>query len=343
MKDKIKDIIKSNKHTYAFAKWMKAHKKKELPQQDIMNFMMSYYQERFYKYSGCFNESEVKKDAYITWLYHVIEKGLSMPEMRLGFGREKVEEILQEIKEYKERYGTDSTVYKNAVAIVLEYDRVHKENKYEFETSFQTLIDKLRVDNPKVTELKQSDFTSDNFYKDIDKNFSVFVSSRHSVRNYSSVEVPIGELISAIDLAKTAPSACNRQPTRIHIVTNNELIRKSLSLQNGNRGFGQLANKLMIITGDLRTILGAQEIFDLNTNVGIFIMNLCNALHEKKIAHCILNWYAMPKEDMQLRKIIGIPNEENITALIVCGYVPEKFKIAESPRFETEKLYTIHM
>lgn len=150
------------------------------------------------------------------------------------------------------------------------------------------------------------------------------------------------ELIDAIKLAQTAPSACNRQPTNVHIITDYSMIQQCLSMQNGNRGFGDLADKLLIITGDLQTVLGAQEFFDLNTNVGIFIMNLSYALYYHQIGHCILNWYAMPNIDRSLRKITKIPKEENIVAFIVCGYVPDKFKVAVSPRFKVEDIVTIH-
>lgn len=143
-------------------------------------------------------------------------------------------------------------------------------------------------------------------------------------------------------MAQTAPSACNRQPTRVHIIENKELIKQCLSLQNGNRGFGNLADKLLIVTGNLQTVLGSQEYFDLNTNVGIFIMNLSYSLHYYEIAHCILNWYALPKTDKNLRKIVEIPEEETVVSFIVCGKAPKEFKIAESPRVPVDEIIKIH-
>lgn len=126
------------------------------------------------------------------------------------------------------------------------------------------------------------------------------------------------------------------------MVVDKNLIAQCLSLQNGNRGFGNLVNKLLVVTGDLSSVLGAQEFFDLNTNVGIFIMNLSYALHYNKVAHCILNWYVLPKEDKKLRKLLQIPDEESVVCFIACGDLPERFKIVSSPRITAKDIYTIH-
>ena len=113
-------------------------------------------------------------------------------------------------------------------------------------------------------------------------------------------------------------------------------------MQNGNRGFGYLADKLLVVTGDLSTVLGAQEFFDLNTNVGIFIMNLSYALHYHKVAHCILNWYVLPKADKKLRQILELPENETVICFIVCGSLPKEFKIVSSPRITAEDIYMLH-
>lgn len=144
--------------------------------------------------------------------------------------------------------------------------------------------------------MEQDFSTPAGYYACINSNFKDFSASRHSIRDFAG-EIPVARIVDAIDIAKNAPSACNRQPSRVHVVVDKNLIAQCLSLQNGNRGFGNLVNKLLVITGDLSSVLGAQEFFDLNTNVGIFIMNLSYALHYNKVAHCILNWYVLPKED----------------------------------------------
>ena len=343
MYNKIKKFIKSKNTLYKFLYQIKLQFFRSPSQKQIMNHLTRYHKKRFFMFSGAFIENKEKETAYLIWLYHVIEKGLSMPEMRLGFGKEKILELNNLLKRYAFSYGTDSSSFRAAVSILLEYDQVHKESGYKLDTDVQVILNRLKEDFNNIPPINHKVYKAEEFYQRNEEAFGSFAPSRHSIRSFDSkININLEEIIEAIDLAKTAPSACNRQPARVHIIQDSILITQCLSLQNGNRGFGHLANKLLVITGNLSTVLGAQEFFDLNTNVGIFIMNLCYALHYKKIAHCVLNWYVMPKQDQKLREILGLPNEENVVAFILCGKISDSFKIAESPRFNTEKLYTVH-
>jgi nitroreductase len=67
-------------------------------------------------------------------------------------------------------------------------------------------------------------------------------------------------------------------------------------------------------------------------------MSLVYALHFKGIGACMLNWSASKENDMELRKLIDVPDKEKITIIIACGYLPDTFKIARSPRMKTEEI-----
>lgn len=340
MKENIKNKIK--KIPFVHTAYKELWKLITPNQNKIVNEVTKYNISRFYKYSGAFNESKVKDEAYITWLYHVIEKGLSMPDMRLGFGKDKVLELSKKTQEYKEKYNEDNDTIKDALSVLLEYERIHNKENYELDEEVKNVINDIKINNSKIKPTYQKEITKDEFFKDIDKEFVEFSNSRHCVRDYSNERIDINDITAAIDIARNAPSACNRQPARVHVIREKEIINKCLKLQNGNRGFGHLTDTLLIVTGDLRTILGASEFFDLNTNVGIFIMNLCYTLHLKKIGCCVLNWYVRPKDDKELRRIVSIPDEENIVAFISCGIVKDKFKLAESPRLDLSHYMVLH-
>lgn len=47
-------------------------------------------------------------------------------------------------------------------------------------------------------------------------DFSSFVKSHHSMRTYLDEPITNEEIIQAIELAKAAPSACNRQPWHVY-------------------------------------------------------------------------------------------------------------------------------
>lgn len=340
--ERLKQCIKKNKILYNIAKNIQSILNLGTSQKKIMKKVLKYNKKRFIKYSGCYKQSKQKDEAYMTWLYHVVEKGLAMPNMKLGFGHDKIIELSDLIDKYYVKYGLDETL-ESAISALKEYQRVHELKKYLLNDDVVIRLEKLQKQYPNILPMNQVVYKNEEFYKDINGNFEKFAYTRHSIRNYDTNEkIDMSIIFKSIELATTAPSACNRQPARVHVVTQHDKIMECLSLQNGNRGFGFLADKLLIITGELGTVLGAQEFFDLNTNVGIFIMNLCYALHYNKVANCVLNWYALPKQDIKLRKILEIPDSENVIAFIVCGIAPNEFKIVKSPRLTTNQIIKVH-
>lgn len=93
--------------------------------------------------------------------------------------------------------------------------------------------------------------TSKNDFFRKTNDFAEFATSRHSIRWYDNTPIEEDKLIAAIKLAQTAPSACNRQATRVIIVSSPELKKLCCSIQNGNRGFGEKADKWLLITSEL--------------------------------------------------------------------------------------------
>lgn len=307
----------------------------------MTRMIFRYNQKRFYKYSGAFNASKGKDLAYLTWFYHTIEKGLAMPGMRLGFGQDKIVKLNEVIDSFIEKYGSKDTPLQDAISVLFEYDDVHKAASFPLPANVQDLIERKRKQYPEVAPLRQKWVTKEEYFSRKSSDFRMFSLSRHSVRDFSG-KISMDQLTGAVDLARNCPSACNRQPSRVHIVSDKTVMKECLSLQNGNRGFGDLADKLLVVTGDLSTVLGAQEFFDLNTNVGIFVLNLSYALHYHEVAHCILNWYVLPKEDKKLRRLLSIPDREAVVCFILCGNLPDQFKLVSSPRMKAEEMYTIH-
>ena len=52
------------------------------------------------------------------------------------------------------------------------------------------------------------------------------MEQRHSVREFAETPVTVEEIMNAVRVAMRTPSVCNRQPTRVHIITDAELNQK---------------------------------------------------------------------------------------------------------------------
>lgn len=302
---------------------------------------------RFWAYSGLAHpQSPDALLAKLIMAYHVLEKGLTMPERRLGFGKDVVVRLMTLIQAYVERYGRDNRQVCHAIGVLKEYRDLHvgKQQDCCDEKAFWRTLDTFLSEYVTVTVARQIHVTRDDFFSRIDCPFPEFAQSRHTVRNYTQEDVPIEKIAEAVKIAMTAPSACNRQYVRVHCITDKDACVQLLALQKGNRGFGHLANKVLVVTADLEGIDSTGERNDVYTNGGIFLMNLCYALHYCRIAHCILNWSRSESDDNAARELLGeqLKKSETIVAVLSCGVAPEVFDVAASPRKELNEVLVVH-
>lgn len=294
-------------------------------------------------YDKVYNNSaaeKVKRD--LTLLYHIVEKGLTMPEPRPGFGKQVVIDLCRVVLRYERmNLPFNELEFSQSVTVLKEYAAFHNEIGYKLENEVSESLAKIvnRFDDVRGTHQLQT--TEKDYFKSINAPFDTFCRSRFSVRSYTDKEIPMSVLYDCIDLAQKSPSFCNRQPTRVHIVKSPQKKEAILAIQNGNRGFGHLAETLIVLTSVISVTKDIHERNENHLNGGMFAMTLLNALHFNNIAACSLNWSVDNEKDMKMRQILNVPENEVVLLVISCGYPPESFKIASSPRKKATEITTI--
>lgn len=275
---------------------------------------------------------------FIVQEYHVIEKGLTMPDRRLGFGHDVMLRLTADLTDYCDRFGAGDEQIRIALGVVKEYDDLHKAQSHPLEPVLQYAIDTLLARFPDTTYAPQGTCSRDEFFSASESPFPVFAASRHSLRNFAG-EVDIETLRKAVRLAQNAPSACNRQSVRVKIVKTRDKVERVLGIQKGNRGFGHLADKLLVLTTDMAA-------WNLSSSRGgyidggIYAMNLLYALHYYRVAACPLNAYFSADQEKAFREIVPIPRSESVVLIIAVGKAPERFRLANSHRSQAESVIT---
>ena len=263
--------------------------------------------------------------AEIVMGYHVLEKGLTMPHRRLGFGKGAVVHLINLIESFERRFGRDAQV-DHAAGVLRAYRELHRgwpEPMPRLDAFLAAHAEIPAADEPHVKR--------DDFFAVKDAPFPAFAASRHVVRHFVG-PVPRRMMEDAISLALTAPSACNRQHVRVHVIDDPAVRDRLFEIQGGARGFGGDADKVVVVTSDLSAVRWGWERHDCYTNGGIFVMNLCYALHYHGIAHCILHWSVSPETDRSAHRLLDIPANEAIVQIVACGMPPDEFDVAASPR-----------
>lgn len=116
-----------------------------------------------------------------------------------------------------------------------------------------------------------------------------------------------------------------------------------MDIQNGNRGFGHLAETLLVVSSIISTAKDIHERNENHLNGGIFSMTLLNALHFYHIGACSLNWSVLEDREIEIRKILDIQENEIVLMIIACGYLPNEIALASSPRKKAIEITTNHL
>ena len=292
----------------------------------------------FYKYS--FTEKKLKSqsgfEAFLTKQYHIVEKGLALPNPRKGFGKPKIILLIKKTKEYQELFGSDRLI-DNIKDTLHEYLNRNPELKRLYEQYYCSIINFLEdsfLSKKKggVKALIQQDLNTI-----INFDFSNFAKSRTSVRNFSEIDVSSEAIYKAIDIARYAPSVCNRQSWKVHHFKNKDLKNKLLKLQGGNGGFTESINQLLIVTSEVKKFsrLESNQVY---VDGGLFSMNLLLGLHSQNIASCSLNTCFPYVVEKEVKKLAQIPESQRLIMMIGVGNFKENFEVAISDRIDVEKI-----
>lgn len=281
-----------------------------------------------------------KEDQYfaaLTMYYHGIEKGMTLPSPRPLFGKALISRILATLKLYRRQfgYGQAGNLAINALSRYIAFN----ESLVQPDPSLVRLRSELE-------KLKQSSayddrtealggitfFSKDEVLADAKCDLTRFFQSRHSVRDFSDDPVDVDLIVQAVAMARTTPSVCNRQPYRACVLTEKPMIESVLSHQNGNQGFGDKVDKLLVVVGNMAAFIAPAERHELWVDGGMFAMSLVYALHSLGLATCCLNWSAGCSDDRYLRKDLGLRAGELVVMMIAVGNLPHNFRVCQSTR-----------
>lgn len=262
--------------------------------------------------------------AKIISLYHVIEKGLSMPNTKLHFGVDNYQNLITYLILFESKFNDFSNChYLSALSVLKQYYDFNKKNGIEvkkisiFLSERKKFINKINGGTKILNKYKNESFID-------------VVNNRSSIRNFVPGLVPYNKVLECVKIAQKSPSSCNRQTSRIIYVTEKKDIEKILTLQSGARGFGHQIETLLLVCSDINYYQGVGDRMSGYIDSSLFAMTLLHSFTHHNIGTIALNWSKDFKEDIKLRKIIDIPCSYNVTFMIGLGYFEDEIKVPVS-------------
>lgn len=285
-----------------------------------------------------------KLSSELIFLYHKLEKGLCIPGEPRFFGENPFFETVNLIKRWRSAgYSVQDPIYLGAMEALCAYrDRVavtpppagSKDRIY-------ATLDECLKDYPRssphatprrVVAVDQSH----------EEQFKALCIARRSVRSFSRKEVPLEAVMQSVEVAQLSPSACNRQPWRVHVYEGRGKIDSMLELQNGNKGFGNTIPLLLVLSVEITAFFDSSERNQPYIDSGLFAMSLLLALQAKGLSSCCLNWCVAPEVDREGHRRGGIPATEKIVMYMAVGYASDEACAPYSSRRNVDSLVEIH-
>jgi nitroreductase len=266
----------------------------------------------------------------IIFYYHSIEKGLSHKKFRPGFGVNALSGLMNAIREYEDNgFDTADLQYKTGIGVIHRYVERHQNLDVDV-THVKNWIESTKIEDIGLGGV--IDYNTNDIYKEEKMDFKELCESRRSVRDFGELKLELNHILNSINLAFRTPSVCNRQPWMVYLIRNMKTISELLEIQKGFKGFGENIDSLIVITSDSSKLSNAYERNQGHIDSGMLSMSLLYSLHYNKIASCPLNANFEHVRDEQVRKILNIPNSENLTMFIAIGSYPNTFVVPNSVR-----------
>ncbi|WP_150299124.1 nitroreductase family protein [Pseudomonas profundi] len=288
----------------------------------------------FHHFKYSFKESRISdKDHlryYLTKHYHIIEKGLALPEPRLGFGQPKVRDVIEKAKAYEVEYGDDeltSSIRKTLLA----YQEFNKKNNFDLPSDLKLLLNSF-IGCAAPTGIGGLKQVCKETASPINlAEFSNFAKSRVSVRDFAPEPVSEALIYASVEVAQSAPSVCNRQGWKVYCHTDKLKINEILSYQNGNSGFTDVIDKLIIVAADGKafTKYESNQVF---IDGGLFSMNLMLAIHAAGLGACPLNTCYPSFLEKKVKMVASVAASDRLIMMIAVGNIKDEYSVACSAR-----------
>ena len=307
----------------------------------------AYDYKRYVAYSASLDKSASREQmkAYLIFQYHAVEKGLSFKNVKPGFGVVRIMQLIEALDLYLEKFGKDE-ITDITIATLREYsghDRLfNRDSNNPVMPKIEQTILQYGSNSGDAHLGGTKSIRKEDILKTLDFDFESFFKSRFSTRDFADEPVPTNTVLDAINVAKFAPSVCNRQAWKVFVVDHNnpDLKSRFLKVQNGNAGFGDRISTLLVVTGKLSSFYSFErnQVF---IDGGLFAMSIVLALHSKGLGTCCLNTSYSADASKSFKNVIELDDDCVPIMFIAVGNLQPEYKVAISTRKPIDEIVSV--
>ena len=165
----------------------------------------------------------------------------------------------------------------------------------------------------------------------MEQKFLELVNNRQSCRDFNDKPLEKEVLDKILSLGVLTPSACNSQPWKMYVVTNEDMIKKvAKTLQDFMMNKFVDKAKAFIVLGETNAKLkvGANLKFPsdhfVKYDIGALSAYLTLGAESMGVSSCIIGWV----NEKNLKAVLEMPEEEKVAIVVALGYsdIPKRKK-----------------
>ena len=271
---------------------------------------------------------------------HTIEKGLSLSDPKLLFGKDKIRFVMAALSRYDIRHSpVPAHMSLGALdAYVNFHARAGMTDPLLDEIAGYLKTWEARLPRPWKGGTRDYSFNGHPA-----GTLQHLMASRSSIRTLRPTPLAPDQILEAIAIAQLAPSQCNRQYSRVHAYQDPARIKELLALQGGSRGFAESVGNLFVVSSEICAWGGPGQRNQAYVDGALFAMCLMFACRSMGWGACPLNLAIDHKTETAIRRAGGIPAGERLIMMIAFGepLAPET-RVAFSPRRPAAEIATLH-
>ena len=166
----------------------------------------------------------------------------------------------------------------------------------------------------------------------------VLFKRRRSVRWYQDKPVDKALIEQAVRAATLAPSACNRQPFRFHVVNDPARAADVAACAGGTIGFHDNLPCLIAVVGDLGAYPETRDRHVIYIDGSLATMQLMLAFESLGLSTCPINWPDIEEKERRLATKLGLAFHERTVMLLAVGHADPTGGIPYSDKKTDEEL-----
>ncbi|MFP7759735.1 nitroreductase family protein [Marisediminicola sp. LYQ85] len=161
---------------------------------------------------------------------------------------------------------------------------------------------------------------------------------RRSVRWFDDRPVPRESIDRALEVARQAPTACNRLPYEFRVFDDEKMVRTVSSIPFGAAGYAHNIPAIVVVVGKLDSYFSPRDRHAIYVDSSLAAMSFMFGLETLGLSSSVINWPDFEPLEVKMQRTLGLEVSERVVMLIAVGYAHPEGMVPYSQKKELDSI-----